>query len=113
LLALVEPEKYRNPPDFTTPYGVIVLTAIVLQQSYLLSRMRRARKGFALGSTMQTETQGIWLWGSPIRVNGITVLYMDTEGLGDPGIGGRQVPRSTEVYLPDFIFTNLTKRVNV
>ena len=38
--------------------------------------------GFAVGSTVQACTKGIWLWGRPVRRNGRTFVFIDTEGLG-------------------------------
>ena len=41
--------------------------------------------GFAVGSSIQACTKGIWLWGEPIKVDGRTILLLDSEGLGSIG----------------------------
>ena len=49
------------------------------------SSVRRA--GFAVGSSVQAVTKGIWLWGEPIHLtdSNKTVLFLDSEGLGAVG----------------------------
>ena len=39
---------------------------------------------FAVGPTVKATTKGIWLWGRGVEVEGgsMTVLFLDTEGLG-------------------------------
>uniref|UniRef100_A0A671K575 GB1/RHD3-type G domain-containing protein n=1 Tax=Sinocyclocheilus anshuiensis TaxID=1608454 RepID=A0A671K575_9TELE len=40
--------------------------------------------GFALGSTIESKTKGIWMWCVPHpNKNGHTLVLLDTEGLGD------------------------------
>lgn len=38
--------------------------------------------GFQVGKTIRACTKGIWLWGKPIKKNGFTYVFLDTEGLG-------------------------------
>ncbi|KAM5151686.1 guanylate-binding protein 1-like [Mantella aurantiaca] len=53
-------------------------------KSYLMNRLAGAQKGFSLGSTIQSETKGIWMWCVPHPINKDHVLIiLDTEGLGD------------------------------
>ncbi|XP_052535287.1 guanylate-binding protein 1-like isoform X1 [Tympanuchus pallidicinctus] len=41
--------------------------------------------GFPLGPTVHAETKGIWMWCLPHpRRQGVTLVLLDTEGLGDP-----------------------------
>ena len=54
-------------------------------KSYLLNRIMNNKRGFPLGSNVEAETKGIWLWmgdffGDPTRA----VILLDTEGLDDP-----------------------------
>eukprot|EP01114_Cavostelium_apophysatum_P021485 TRINITY_DN7512_c0_g1_i1.p1 TRINITY_DN7512_c0_g1~~TRINITY_DN7512_c0_g1_i1.p1 ORF type:complete len:226 (-),score=43.37 TRINITY_DN7512_c0_g1_i1:103-738(-) len=56
-------------------------------KSYLLNRFWDKQKGFKLGSTVNSETKGIWIWGHALRENGKTYLLLDTEGLYDPDNG--------------------------
>lgn len=40
--------------------------------------------GFALGSTIESKTKGIWMWCVPHpSKQGHTLVLLDTEGLGD------------------------------
>ncbi|XP_061101575.1 guanylate-binding protein 1-like isoform X2 [Conger conger] len=53
-------------------------------KSYLMNRLAGKQTGFSLGSTVQAETKGIWMWcvPHPHRDNQ-TLVLLDTEGLGD------------------------------
>ncbi|XP_048852995.1 guanylate-binding protein 1-like [Brienomyrus brachyistius] len=53
-------------------------------KSYLMNRLAGKHKGFALGSTIQSKTKGIWMWcvSVPGREEQ-TLVLLDTEGLGD------------------------------
>uniref|UniRef100_G1Q6J6 GB1/RHD3-type G domain-containing protein n=1 Tax=Myotis lucifugus TaxID=59463 RepID=G1Q6J6_MYOLU len=46
-------------------------------KSYLMNRLAGQNHGFPLGSTMRSETKGIWMWCVPH-----TLVLLDTEGLG-------------------------------
>lgn len=57
-------------------------------KSFLLNQLTGAPKGFAVGSTVQACTKGIWMWGEPLELSPRTpgdeplnVLFLDTEGL--------------------------------
>lgn len=53
-------------------------------KSYLMNRLANERKGFSLGSTVRSETKGIWAWCKPHPTQKEQVLLLlDTEGLGD------------------------------
>ncbi|XP_053342295.1 guanylate-binding protein 1-like [Clarias gariepinus] len=53
-------------------------------KSYLLNRLAGKQTGFALGSTIESKTKGIWMWCVPHPYNaGQTLVLLDTEGLGD------------------------------
>ncbi|XP_036372632.1 guanylate-binding protein 1-like [Megalops cyprinoides] len=66
----------------------VVVVAIVgmyrTGKSYLMNRLAGKNTGFSLGSTIQSETKGIWMWcvTHPRRENR-TLVLLDTEGLGD------------------------------
>ncbi|KAL3857476.1 hypothetical protein ACJMK2_012144, partial [Sinanodonta woodiana] len=53
-------------------------------KSYLLNYLAGKRKGFPLGSTVNSETKGIWVWCQqhPKKRDEV-LLLLDTEGLGD------------------------------
>ena len=65
------------------PYrsGKSTLLNLLLPPSTSTSR----RAGFAVGSSIQACTKGIWLWGEPIKADGKTILLLDSEGLGSIG----------------------------
>uniref|UniRef100_A0A8C5QSI5 GB1/RHD3-type G domain-containing protein n=1 Tax=Leptobrachium leishanense TaxID=445787 RepID=A0A8C5QSI5_9ANUR len=66
----------------------LVVVAIVGKyrtgKSYLMNNLAGCKKGFPLGSTIQSKTKGIWMWcvPHPLKVGHVLVL-LDTEGLGD------------------------------
>ncbi|XP_004639333.1 guanylate-binding protein 4-like [Octodon degus] len=66
----------------------VVVVAIVglyrTGKSYLMNRLAGQNHGFALGSTVQSKTKGIWMWcvPHPTKPNH-TLVLLDTEGLGD------------------------------
>nr|XP_012998159.1 guanylate-binding protein 6-like [Cavia porcellus] len=66
----------------------VVVVAIVglyrTGKSYLMNRLAGRNSGFPLGSTVQSETKGIWMWcvPHPTKPNH-TLVLLDTEGLGD------------------------------
>mmetsp|Transcript_19031 Transcript_19031/g.28761 ORF Transcript_19031/g.28761 Transcript_19031/m.28761 type:complete len:937 (-) Transcript_19031:350-3160(-) len=58
-------------------------------KSYLLNHLSGAQErhsgdaGFQVGATVNACTKGLWLWGEPVKLeDGLTVLFVDTEGLG-------------------------------
>ncbi|KAG7458999.1 hypothetical protein MATL_G00226530 [Megalops atlanticus] len=73
----------------------VVVVAIVgmyrTGKSYLMNRLAGKRTGFSLGSTIQSETKGIWMWcvPHPCRENH-TLVLLDTEGLGDVEKGDKR-----------------------
>ncbi|KAL3836665.1 hypothetical protein ACJMK2_022087 [Sinanodonta woodiana] len=57
-------------------------------KSYLLNRLAGANRGFPLGSTIKSQTKGIWAWCQPHPIyDDRILLLMDTEGLGDVAKG--------------------------
>ncbi|XP_056398116.1 guanylate-binding protein 1-like isoform X2 [Hyla sarda] len=53
-------------------------------KSYLMNKLAGSKTGFALGSSIQSKTKGIWMWCVPHPQNsGQTLILLDTEGLGD------------------------------
>ncbi|KAM5323993.1 guanylate-binding protein 6 isoform 2-T3 [Glossophaga mutica] len=66
----------------------VVVVAIVglyrTGKSYLMNCLAGQNHGFPLGSTVQSQTKGIWMWcvPHPSKPNHSLVL-LDTEGLGD------------------------------
>ncbi|XP_016385411.1 guanylate-binding protein 1-like [Sinocyclocheilus rhinocerous] len=66
---------------------VVVVSVVGLYRtgkSYLMNRLAGQQSGFALGSTIESKTKGIWMWCVPHpNKKGHTMVLLDTEGLGD------------------------------
>ncbi|XP_062391452.1 guanylate-binding protein 1-like isoform X2 [Sardina pilchardus] len=66
---------------------VVVVAVVGLYRtgkSYLMNRLAGKHTGFALGSTIESKTKGIWMWCVPHPSKpGHTLVLLDTEGLGD------------------------------
>ncbi|XP_052403548.1 guanylate-binding protein 1 isoform X2 [Carassius gibelio] len=66
---------------------VVVVSVVGLYRtgkSYLMNRLAGQQSGFALGSTIESKTKGIWMWCVPHPYKeGHTLVLLDTEGLGD------------------------------
>ncbi|XP_058274894.1 guanylate-binding protein 1-like [Hemibagrus wyckioides] len=66
---------------------VVVVSVVGLYRtgkSYLMNRLAGKQTGFALGSTIESKTKGIWMWCVPHPSRtGHTLVLLDTEGLGD------------------------------
>ncbi|MCJ8745034.1 hypothetical protein PDJAM_G00125610 [Pangasius djambal] len=66
---------------------VVVVSVVGLYRtgkSYLMNRLAGKQTGFALGSTIESKTKGIWMWCVPHPYKiGHTLVLLDTEGLGD------------------------------
>ncbi|KAM9439441.1 guanylate-binding protein 1-like [Clarias gariepinus] len=66
---------------------VVVVSVVGLYRtgkSYLMNRLAGKQTGFALGSTIESKTKGIWMWCVPHPYNAKqTLVLLDTEGLGD------------------------------
>ncbi|XP_062410521.1 guanylate-binding protein 1-like [Sardina pilchardus] len=66
---------------------VVVVAVVGLYRtgkSYLMNRLAGKQSGFALGSTIESKTKGIWMWCVPHPSKPKhTLVLLDTEGLGD------------------------------
>ncbi|XP_050980239.1 guanylate-binding protein 1 isoform X3 [Labeo rohita] len=66
---------------------VVVVSVVGLYRtgkSYIMNRLAGQQSGFALGSTIESKTKGIWMWCVPhLYKEGHTLVLLDTEGLGD------------------------------
>ncbi|KAB5535679.1 hypothetical protein PHYPO_G00120710 [Pangasianodon hypophthalmus] len=70
---------------------VVVVSVVGLYRtgkSYLMNCLAGKQTGFALGSTIESKTKGIWMWCVPHpHKTGHTLVLLDTEGLGDVNKG--------------------------
>ncbi|KAM5151685.1 guanylate-binding protein 7-like [Mantella aurantiaca] len=82
---VVNPEAIDILSKIHQPVRVVSIVGMYRTgKSYLMNRLAGAQKGFSLGSTIQSETKGIWMWCVPHPDNKDHVLVLlDTEGLGD------------------------------
>ncbi|KAL7884481.1 hypothetical protein AOLI_G00072510 [Acnodon oligacanthus] len=71
--------------QITQPVVVVAMVGLYRTgKSYLMNRLAGKQKGFALGSTIESKTKGIWMWCVPHpHIEDHTLVLLDTEGLGD------------------------------
>ncbi|KAK2868498.1 hypothetical protein Q7C36_000369 [Tachysurus vachellii] len=81
----VAKEAKKILDEITQP--VVVVSVVGLYRtgkSYLMNRLAGHQTGFALGSTIESKTKGIWMWCVPHpNKPGHILVLLDTEGLGD------------------------------
>ncbi|XP_063061949.1 guanylate-binding protein 1-like isoform X2 [Engraulis encrasicolus] len=71
--------------DIQQPVVVVAVVGLYRTgKSYLMNRLAGQQSGFALGSTIESKTKGIWMWCVPHPSKpDHTLVLLDTEGLGD------------------------------
>ncbi|KAL8219655.1 UNVERIFIED_CONTAM: hypothetical protein K2H54_030174, partial [Gekko kuhli] len=71
--------------DIQQPVVVVAIVGLYRTgKSYLMNKLAGKNKGFSLGSTIQANTTGIWMWCVPHpQKRDHTLVLLDTEGLGD------------------------------
>ncbi|XP_006169766.2 guanylate-binding protein 1 [Tupaia chinensis] len=76
----------------TQPVVVVAIVGLYRTgKSYLMNKLAGKKKGFSLGSTVQSHTKGIWMWCVPHpKKPEHTLVLLDTEGLGDVEKGDNQ-----------------------
>ncbi|XP_054663962.1 guanylate-binding protein 1-like isoform X1 [Grus americana] len=81
----VHQEALQVLSEITQPVVVVAITGLYRTgKSYLMNRLAGQRKGFSLGSGVQSHTKGIWMWCVPHPCQPEhTLVLLDTEGLGD------------------------------
>uniref|UniRef100_A0A8D1N2W3 GB1/RHD3-type G domain-containing protein n=1 Tax=Sus scrofa TaxID=9823 RepID=A0A8D1N2W3_PIG len=81
----VNPKALKILGEICQPVVVVTIAGLYRTgKSYLMNRLAGQNHGFRLGSTVRSETKGIWMWcvPHPSKPDHILVL-LDTEGLGD------------------------------
>ncbi|XP_067874544.1 guanylate-binding protein 1-like [Heterodontus francisci] len=71
--------------EISQPVVVVAIVGLYRTgKSYLMNKLARKQRGFSLGSTIQSQTKGIWMWCVPHPLNpDHCLVLLDTEGLGD------------------------------
>ncbi|XP_059544922.1 guanylate-binding protein 4-like [Myotis daubentonii] len=81
----VNPKALEILDKISQPVVVVAIAGVYRTgKSYLMNRLAGQNHGFRLGSTVRSETKGIWMWcvAHPFNPNH-TLVLLDTEGLGD------------------------------
>ncbi|KAL2098622.1 hypothetical protein ACEWY4_005102 [Coilia grayii] len=81
----VQPAALQILEQIQQPVVVVAVVGLYRTgKSYLMNRLAGRQSGFALGSTIESKTKGIWMWCLPHPCkDGHTLVLLDTEGLGD------------------------------
>nr|XP_034356731.1 guanylate-binding protein 4-like [Arvicanthis niloticus] len=82
---LVNPRAIRILNNISQPVVVVAIVGMYRTgKSYLMNCLAGQNHGFPLGSTVQSQTKGIWMWCVPHPTKSRhTLILLDTEGLGD------------------------------
>ncbi|XP_063069107.1 guanylate-binding protein 1-like [Engraulis encrasicolus] len=82
---IVQQDALQKLQHIQQPVVVVAVVGLYRTgKSYLLNRLAGKQTGFALGSTIEARTKGIWMWCVPHPEKpGHTLVLLDTEGLGD------------------------------
>ncbi|CAH6777139.1 Gbp4 [Phodopus roborovskii] len=82
---MLNPEAIKILEKISQPLVVVAIVGLYRTgKSYLMNRLAGQNHGFSLGSTVQSETKGIWMWCVPHPSKAThTLVLLDTEGLGD------------------------------
>ncbi|XP_003479190.1 guanylate-binding protein 1-like [Cavia porcellus] len=88
----VNQEALKILSAITQPVVVVAIVGLYRTgKSYLMNKLAGKKRGFSLGSTVQSHTKGIWMWCVPHpKDSKRTLVLLDTEGLGDVEKGDNQ-----------------------
>ncbi|XP_040607625.1 guanylate-binding protein 4 isoform X2 [Mesocricetus auratus] len=81
----VNPKAINILEKINQPVVVVAIVGLYRTgKSYLMNRLAGQNHGFNLGTTVRSETKGIWMWCVPHPTKPkFTLVLLDTEGLGD------------------------------
>ncbi|XP_032509337.1 guanylate-binding protein 4-like [Phocoena sinus] len=81
----VNPKALKILDQISQPVVVVAIVGLYRTgKSFLMNRLAGQNHGFRLGSTVRSETKGIWMWCVPHpSKESHTLVLLDTEGLGD------------------------------
>ncbi|XP_068394159.1 guanylate-binding protein 4-like isoform X2 [Eschrichtius robustus] len=81
----VNPKALKILDQISEPVVVVAVAGLYRTgKSFLMNRLAGQNHGFCLGSTVRSETKGIWMWCVPHpSKESHTLVLLDTEGLGD------------------------------
>ncbi|XP_052055423.1 guanylate-binding protein 6-like [Apodemus sylvaticus] len=81
----VNPKAIEILDRISQPVVVVAIVGLYRTgKSYLMNCLAGQNQGFPLGSTVQSQTKGIWMWCVPQPTKPEhTLVLLDTEGLGD------------------------------
>ncbi|KAM6217092.1 guanylate-binding protein 7-like [Rhynchocyon petersi] len=81
----LNPEALNLLNQISQPVVVVAIVGLYRTgKSYLMNCLAGQKPGFSLGSTVRSETKGIWMWCVPHPLKpDHTLVLLDTEGLGD------------------------------
>lgn len=82
---MIEEDIARQISTLDKPLVVVAIAGTYRTgKSYLMNRLAGKSSGFALGSAIEAQTKGIWIWVKPHPIDSSKyLLLMDTEGMGD------------------------------
>ncbi|XP_069934213.1 guanylate-binding protein 7 isoform X1 [Oryctolagus cuniculus] len=82
---MVNPKALEILNQISQPVVVVAIVGMYRTgKSYLMNRLAGENHGFHLGTTVKSETKGIWMWCVPHPSQPkFTLVLLDTEGLGD------------------------------
>lgn len=88
----VNPKALEILNQISQPVVVVAIVGLYRTgKSYLMNRLAGQNHGFSLGSTVQSQTKGIWMWCVPHpKKPDHALVLLDTEGLGDVEKGDNQ-----------------------
>ncbi|XP_058394445.1 guanylate-binding protein 5 isoform X1 [Diceros bicornis minor] len=95
---VANPKALKILSAISQPVVVVAIVGLYRTgKSYLMNKLAGKKKGFSIGSTVQSHTKGIWMWCVPHpEKSNHTLVLLDTEGLGDVEKGDKM--NDTQIF---------------